>query len=80
MKSIQSDQEQENQRRKRKLIKHLFVLLDEIDDRPPLSRSTARFPYNLVEGFVGFGILFLEGFIAALIAVALVSLRKPRVR
>ena len=80
MKSIQSMEGEEHQRQKRELVKHLLNLLDEMGDRPPSQRSTAGFPYNLVEDLVGFVILFLEGFIAALVAVALVSLRKPRGR
>ena len=80
MKKIQSKEEKEHQRQKRELIKRFLFLLDELEDRPTSPRSTAGFPYNLVEDSVSFGILFLEGFIAALVAVALVVLRKPRAR
>ena len=80
MKKIQSKEEKEHQRQKRELIKQFLIMFDELEDRPASPRSTAGFPYNLVEDSVSFGILFLEGLIVALVAVALVSLRKPRVR
>lgn len=80
MKMIQPKGEQEHQRQKRELNTQLRILIDEMKGRPALTRSTAGFPYNLVEDSVSFVILFLESFIAALVSIALVALRKPRVR
>ena len=80
MKTMKSGEEEEHQRQKKEMLTHLRILLDEMEGRPASPRSTAGFPYNLVEDSVSFAILALEGFIAALVNVALATLRKSRGR